>query len=124
MLPTPALAAPDKLSDMELDLVTAGVSAAVAAGALASGSIAVTGTDSATRALAGPVVSAAVGRGRAGATGSDGALTDVDVAGEGGRVSTKTGTVSSGTPKGTTSYSWGLVVAFKVNHKAVTAAPR
>jgi hypothetical protein len=127
MLPTAALAAPDKLSDAELDLVTAGVSATVGADALALGSTALTKTDTITKAVGGRFASVAFGRGLASARGSDGAQTGVDVSGEGGRVRTRTGTVSVKVPKWTISHSWGFVVAIEINRdaiKAVRAAPR
>jgi hypothetical protein len=127
MLPTAALADPVKLSDAELDFVTAGVSATVVADALALGSTALTKTDAFTKALGGRFVSIAFGRGLAFAIGSDGALTSVDVSGEGGRVRTHTRSASFETPKGTVSRSWGFVLAIEINHdaiRAVKAAPR
>jgi hypothetical protein len=127
VLPTAALAAPTKLSDAQLDLVTAGISATIDANALALGSRAVATTNARTNSFEGRFVSIAFGRGSAFARGTDGAQTSVDGSGEGGRVSTHTRTVSFETPKGAVSGSWGFSFAIEIKHdamSAVRAAPR
>jgi hypothetical protein len=121
-LPTAPLAAPLKLSDAELDVVTAGISAMVGGDARALGSPALTNTDTRTKALGGRFASVAFGRGLASARGSDGALTGVDVSGEGGRVRTRTDTFSLGTRQGAVSHSWGSVLAIEINRDAMSAA--
>jgi len=123
MLPTAALAAPTKLTDAQLDLISAGVSATIEATAVALGSIALTDTHAITRAREGRVVSIALGRGSAVAMGTDAAASNVDASGEGDRVITRSNTASYRTATGTASRSWGFVLSIEFNRDGM-AAPR
>lgn len=121
MLPTAAMAAPTKLSRAQLDQVTAGLSATVAATAEALGSATLARTKALTGSHEGRFVSIAWGRGAALAKGSDDAQTSVDVSGEGARVHTNSHTVSYNTPTGVVSRSWGFVFAIEINQDALAA---
>lgn len=121
MLPTAALAAPTKLTDAQLDLVSAGVSATIEATAAALGSTALTNTDAITRSRDGRIVSIAWGRGSAFAKGTDAADSNVNASGEGDRVIARSNTVSYRTPTGIVSRSWGFVFAIEINRDAIAA---
>jgi hypothetical protein len=79
-----------KLTDAQMDAITAGLAVAVAANALATGETAITLTDTNTRLRAGRNFGIAIGRGLAVAVGSDSADTAVDLFGEGDIVRTWT----------------------------------
>lgn len=119
MLPTAALAAPIKLSDVQLDLISAGVSATIEATAAALGSATLAKTDAVTRAREGRVVSVAWGRGSGFAAGTDAADSNVRPSGEGDQVVAQSRTVSYRSPSGDTSRSWGFVYAVDINRDAL-----
>ena len=121
LLSTPVLAEPVKLSNAELDSVTAGVSVSVIANALALGASATALTGTFTKSRDGRFVDIAFGRGTAFARGSESAATLVDVSGEGDRVHTFTHTASFKTPKGDVSRSFGFVFAIEIDHDAIRA---
>jgi hypothetical protein len=115
MLPTAALAAPTTLNVIQLDLITAGVSATVAAGAQAQGRVTFTNTTAKTKASGNKHYSVALGRGKAVAKGTDAAASNVAVSGEGTIVHTTSKTVSRAGPEGAVSKSWGVVGAVEIN---------
>jgi hypothetical protein len=83
LLSAGATAGPVKLTDAQMDAITAGLAVAVAADAVATGEIAITLTDARTKLRARRNIGVAFGRGLAVALGSESAATDVDVSGDG-----------------------------------------
>lgn len=121
VLQTVALAAPVKLTDSQLDLVSAGVSATVSAAADALGATAVARTNVRTGSHEGRFISIAWGGGAAFAKGTDAAQTAVDASGEGGTVRASSYTAAYTTPQGTVSRSWGFVFVFDIDRAAIAA---
>jgi hypothetical protein len=90
LLSAGATAAPVKLTDAQMDAITAGLAVAVAANAAATGEIAITLTDASTKLKSRRNIGFAFGRGLAVAVGSESAATGVDLSGEGDIVRTWT----------------------------------
>jgi hypothetical protein len=85
-----ASAAPVKLTDAQMDAITAGLAVAVAADAAATGEISIALTDTKTKLRSRRNIGVAFGRGLAVAVGSESAATGVDLFGEGDIVRTWT----------------------------------
>ena len=115
-----ASAAPVKLTDAQMDAISAGLAVVVVANAGATGDIAIALTDTNTKLLSRGKIGVAIGRGLAVAVGSESAATGVDLFGEGDVVRTRTRSVTFVTKDGLiVSKTIGFVFAIELPDKQV-----